>query len=211
MSSLYNPNQYWIEHGKKYKEQFEYNKNYRLQETMLIDYLKNISPFASVIEIGCGFGRITKQLLSNFPDIEEYIAVDISPHQVKNAIEYVKEAFKRNIMIQFIVSDVRFLEIHKKYDLVLASELLMHIPPSEINDIIRKLVGLSNKHVVNIDWYERQSPKNAASHNFIHRYQKIYDEISSITQVNQIPIVKKRLLLKTDIKQSIFHAVKNLN
>lgn len=210
MSTLYDPNQYWIERGKKYKEQFEYNKNYKLQETMLIDYLKNISPFSSVIELGCGFGRITKRLLSNFPDIEEYVAVDISPHQVKNAIEHIKEAYKRNTMIQFIVSDVRLLGIHKKYDLVLASELLMHIPPSEISNIIRKLAGISNKHIVNIDWYEEQTPKKVASHNFIHRYQKIYNEISSIRKVNQIPIVRKRLLLKTDVKQSIFHAVKNL-
>jgi len=207
MIPLYNPNEYWVECGKKYKERFEYNKKYQLQETMLIDYLKTISPFSSVIEIGCGFGRITKLLLSNFFHIEEYIAVDISLHQIENAKEYIKTT-KSNTDLQFVVSDIRLLEIKKKYDLVLASEFFMHVLPSDINNVIRKIVGLSNKHVVNIDWYEEQIPRRSAPHNFIHRYEKIYKEISSIIQLNQVPITRKGLLLKTDVKQSIFHAVK---
>ena len=208
MSPLYNPRKYWIEHGKKYKEQFQYNKRYRLQETILIDYLKSISPFSNVFEIGCGFGRITKLMLSNFRDIEEYVAVDISLHQVENAKVYIKEVCQQDTKIQFIVSDIRSLEIDKKYDLVLASEVLMHILPSEINDVIRKLVELSNNHIVNIDWYEERTPKKVAPHNFIHRYQEIYNDLTSIRKSNQIPIVKRGLLLKTVVKQSIFHAVK---
>ena len=208
MSPLYNPRKYWIEHGKKYKEQFQYNKRYRLQETILIDYLKSISPFSNVFEIGCGFGRITKLMLSNFRDIEEYVAVDISLHQVENAKVYIKEVCQQDTKIQFIVSDIRSLEIDKKYDLVLASEVLMHILPSEINDVIRKLVELSNNHIVNIDWYEERTPKKVAPHNFIHRYQEIYNDLTSIRKSNQIPIVKRGLLLKTCVKQSIFHAVK---
>jgi len=209
MSPLYNPRKYWIEHGKKYKEQFQYNKRYRLQETILIDYLKSISPFSNVFEIGCGFGRITKLMLSNFRDIEEYVAVDISLHQVENAKVYIKEVCQQDTKIQFIVSDIRSLEIDKKYDLVLASEVLMHILPSEINDVIRKLVELSNNHIVNIDWYEERTPKKVAPHNFIHRYQEIYNDLTSIRKSNQIPIVKRGLLLKTCVKQSIFHAVKD--
>lgn len=208
MSPLYNPRKYWIEHGKKYKEQFQYNKRYRLQETILIDYLKSISPFSNVFEIGCGFGRITKLLLSNFPDIKEYVAVDISLDQVENAKVYIREVRQQDTKIQFIVSDIRSLEIDKKYDLVLASEVLMHILPSEIDDVILKLVEKSNKHIVNIDWYEERTPKKVAPHNFIHRYQDIYNDLTSIRKINQIPIVKRGLLLKTFVKQSIFHAVK---
>ncbi|HZA06476.1 MAG TPA: hypothetical protein VE619_02125, partial [Nitrososphaeraceae archaeon] len=69
----YNPQQYWTEQGKIYKEQFRYNKNFKLQEQMLIDYLKrNFSRSSSltVLELGCGFGRITKLLLLNFPNIK---------------------------------------------------------------------------------------------------------------------------------------------
>jgi SAM-dependent methyltransferase len=215
----YNPQQFWTEQGKTYKEQFRYNKKFELQEQMLIDYLKkNVSSFSTVLEVGCGFGRITKLLLLNFPNIKEYLAVDLSPHQIENAKEYVrpKEIIKKegkvNLDIKFIVSDIQSLQVEKKYDLVLASEVLLHVLPSEINEVISKLVNLSNEHVVNIDWYEEQTPKKAAPHNFIHNYEDIYKNIPSITHVNRIPIEKKKGLLslssKLDVKQSIFHALK---
>jgi SAM-dependent methyltransferase len=212
----YNPQQYWTEHGKTYKEQFRYNKKFELQEQMLIDYLKkNVSSTSTVLEVGCGFGRITKLLLLNFPDIKEYLAVDLSPHQIENAKEYVrpkeiiKKEGKANLDIKFIVSDIQSLQVDKKYDLVIASEVLLHVLPSDINEVISKLVDLSNKHIVNIDWYEEQTPKSVAPHNFIHNYEEIYKNIPSITRVNRIPIEKKKgLLFKLDVKQSIFHAIK---
>jgi SAM-dependent methyltransferase len=216
----YNPQQYWTEQGKTYKEQFRYNKNFKLQEQMLIDYLKrNFSPSSSltVLELGCGFGRITKLLLLNFPNIKEYLAVDLSQHQIENAKEYVrpqeiiiKKEGKANPDIKFLVSDIQSLQVDKKYDLVIASEVLMHVLPSEINEVISKLVNLSDKHIVNIDWYEKQIPKRVAPHNFIHNYEEIYKNIPSITRVNRIPIEKKKGLLssKIDAKQSIFHALK---
>ena len=186
---------------------------------MLIDYLKkNVSSPSTVLEVGCGFGRITKLLLLNFPNIKEYLAVDLSPHQIENAKEYVrpkeirKKEGKANLDIKFIVSDIQSLQVDKKYDLVLASEVLLHVLPSEINEVISKLVNLSNKHVVNIDWYDEQTPKKIGPYYFIHNYEVIYKNIPSITHVNRIPIKKKRGLLslssKLDVKQSIFHALK---
>ena len=143
------------------------------------------------------------------------LAVDLSPHQIENAKEYVrpKEIIKKegwaNLDIKFLVSDIQSLQVDKKYELVIASEVLLYVLPSEINEVVSKLVNLSNKHVVNIDWYEEKPPKRIAPHNFIHNYEEIYKNIPSITHVNKIPIEKKKgLLFKLDAKQSIFHAIK---
>ena len=81
--------------------------------------------------------------------------------------------------------------------MVIASEVLLHVLPSEINEVISKLINLSNKHIVNIDWYEEQTPKRIAPHNFIHNYKEIYKNIPSITHVNRIPIEKKKGLLSS--------------
>lgn len=218
----YNPQHYWTEQGKTYKEQFRYNKKFELQEQMLIDYLKSnvsLSSSTRVLEVGCGFGRITKLLLLNLPNIKEYLAVDLSAHQIENAKEYVrpvetliKKEGKVNPDIKFIVSNIQSLQVNKKYDLVIASEVLLHVLPSEINEVVSKLVNMSNRHVVNIDWYEEQTPKNVAPHNFIHNYEEIYKSIPSITRVNRIPIEKKKrslLSFQLDTKQSIFHALLN--
>jgi len=210
----YIPQEYWFKHGKTYKEEFQYNKKFELQEKILIDYLKNnlsVSPFSTVFELGCGFGRITKLLLSNFSNITEYVAIDLSPHQIENAKEFVRpilETKQQNLNLNFMVSSIQSFQIQKKYDLVLASEVLMHVLPYEIEDTIRKLVGMSNEHVINIDWYEEPPHTKAASHNFIHRYEKIYLNLSHVSSVNRIPIIKKGSWLKSvDTKQSIFHAL----
>jgi SAM-dependent methyltransferase len=207
----YLPNEYWSKHGRTYKDEFRYNKNFVLQEKILIDYLKNNVSFSSVFEIGCGFGRITKLLLSNFPNITEYLAIDLSPHQIENAKELIGQSIgirEHEPTITFMVSDIQSFQIQKKYDLVIASEVLMHILPSEINRVIGKLINLSNKHIVNIDWYEEQTPKKAEPHNFIHQYEKIYRNVPGVSNVYRVPIIKKGSWLSSvNTKQSLFHAL----
>jgi trans-aconitate methyltransferase len=214
----YIPHEYWFNHGKTYKKDFRYNKNFELQEKILIDYLKNnvsSSSFSSVLEVGCGFGRITKLLLSNFPHIREYLAIDLSPDQIENAKELIKPAIETKEQVPnltFLVSDIQSLQIQKEYDLVIASEVLMHILPSEIAEVMRKLISMSSEHVVSVDWYEQQPPSKAASHNFIHQYEKLYRNMPEVLNVYRIPIMKKGSWLKSvDTKQCLFHATKKIN
>ena len=103
----YVPREYWLKHGRTYKDDFRYNKLFELQESVLIDHLKqNTTSFTSVLEIGCGFGRITKLILTNFEGISEYQAIDISPEQIQNAKQLMKdqkEVFKNGINLDFAV------------------------------------------------------------------------------------------------------------
>ena len=202
----YVPKEYWLERGKVYKQEFQYNKKFKLQEQMLIDYLKKQVSFSTVLEVGCGFGRITKLLLSNFPEITEYVAVDLSPEQIENAKKYVLGVDKRTAL-RFIVSDIQSLELDSKYDLVIAPEVLLHILPSEIKDVIARLEGWSKRNIVNIDWYEEEVPRKAAPHNFIHQYEEIYRQMPRVARIIRIPIIKSGMFSKIDTKQSIFHAV----
>lgn len=202
----YIPKEYWAERGQDYKKNFQYNDNFELQEQMLMDYLKKYS-FSTVLEVGCGFGRITKLMLTNFPKITEYLAFDLSSHQVENAKITIRDV-PNSERVQFAVSDIQSFHSNKKYDLVIASEVLMHVLPSEIETVIQKLVSLSNKYVCNIDWFEDKIPKKAESFNFIHPYEQIYKNIPSIGEVYRIPLVKKKgFISKVDVKQSIFFSL----
>ncbi|MGB7955877.1 MAG: VOC family protein, partial [Candidatus Nitrosopolaris sp.] len=64
--------------------------------------------------------------------------------------------------------------------MVISSEVLMHVLPSEIEKVMIKIVDISNEHIINIDWYEKRTPWNAAPHNFIHQYEKIYRNLPTI-------------------------------
>jgi SAM-dependent methyltransferase len=239
MSSIpYDPNEYWMQRGKVYKSNFRRNSKFELQEKLLIEYLtNNVFPSTlsyaqaspkqlSILEVGCGFGRITRLLLLTFSkSIRKYVAVDLSPDQIKNAKEYTgypamnaqsigvdDKDSNDHQLLQFVTSDIQSLHsnegIAQKYDLVLACEVLLHVLPSEIERVMHLLTEMSDKHIVNVDWYEERIPKKVAPHNFIHQYEKLYKSMPSIKQVNRIPIVKKGLLSRLDTKQSIFHAMK---
>ena len=207
----YNPSEYWHERGKIYKKNFRYDENKRVQEEFLIAHLNNISgSFKTVLELGCGFGRITQLLLSNYANITEYLAVDISPDQIENAKSLLSSIKVTNhVKLDFLVSDIQSLRLDKEYDLVILSEVLLHILPTEIDSIIKKLITLSKKHIINIDWYEDHPPKSQASHNFIHQYETLYKKYTepSTTTIKRIPIKSKKFLGTLDTKQSIFHVI----
>lgn len=199
--AAYDPREYWLARGKVYREQFRHDPAKQLQEAMLLDYLKGITSFETVLEVGCGFGRISGLILSNFPGIRDYLAIDISPDQLAGA-----RRSTGSDKIQFVESDIQSLQVHKTYDLVLAVEVLMHIVPREIDHVIAKLADLSGMHVVNVDYFEQQQPEHLASHNFIHPYEATYRRLSSVRSVTRVPIVRRRVLSALDSKQSIFHA-----
>lgn len=211
----YNPSEYWHERGKIYKKNFRYDKNKRVQEEVLIAHLNNISgSFKTVLELGCGFGRITQLLLSNYSNITEYLAIDISPDQIENAKSLLSSTKLTNhVKVDFLVSDIQSLRLDKVYDLVILSEVLLHILPTEIDSIIKKLITLSKKHIINIDWYEDHAPKSQASHNFIHQYETLYKKYTepSTTTIKRIPIKRKKFLGTLDTKQSIFHVILEKN
>src|SRR5215216_1067326 len=204
-SSHYIPNEYWLKRGKEYMANFRYDKRLQLQESVLLEYLRTIT-FESVLEVGCGFGRITRLVIRNFPDIRDYLAVDLSPDQIRNAQEYIKPVLaNRNINLEFHVAEIQRMQVDRKYDLVLASSVLMHILPKDIAQVMTMLVQLAKKHVINVDWFE-ESIARQMPWNFVHPYESIYNSMPSVEQVFRIPIIKKGMLGKLDTRQSIFHA-----
>ena len=172
-SDKYIPHDYWKEHGKSYFANFEYNDDFKKQEMNLLSELYKIK-FQTVLEYGCGFGRITNLINKNFKPIH-FTAFDISVEQLNNA-----EKFCDSDNVDFRVSAIEDFEPNKKYDLVIGSEVLMHVKPENIEDIIRKIVGWSKKYIISID--ATYTHKMLASHNFIHPYKKIYEKYGIVSE-----------------------------
>lgn len=200
---MYIPFQHWREEGKTYQKNFRPNKHHKLHEKLLVHLLKQLE-FSTVLEVGCGFGRITKLMVNNFKSIKEYDAIDLSPAQIENAKKYVDSQ-----LVKYQVSEIQAFNLgDKRYDLVLISEVLLHVMPSEIKAVMEKLVSLSNKHVVNIDYYEDVQTLELAEYNFLHQYEQIYKSMPDVQRVERIHVQEKKLFGKSDFKelQSIFHA-----
>ena len=186
----YKPVDYWTKRGKKYKDDFVHDEFFKIQEITLVDYLKTIQ-FESVLEYGCGFGRITKLLLDNF-ELKRYKAFDLSEDQINNAKKTCS-----NQDVKFEVSTIQDYNDDQKYDLVIGVEILMHIIPTEISTVLEKLMHFTENHLMNIDYYEDSLVTKLAKHNFCHDYESIYKNLPNLKNFHQV---------KINEKQSIFHA-----
>jgi len=193
----YDPNKYWKKRGKEfYKDRILYDKEQeRLEEKKLLDYLSELD-FDTVFEFGCGYGRYTDLLLKKFPHIKEYMAIDLSSDLINNAKKYVNSK-----KVDFEVSTIQDFKPQKKYDLVFGVAVCMHIMPKETISVIEKLVSLSKKHVLNVDWYDRKKPKiRLSGHCFLHDYKTIYHRNPSVSSVKIMDFTEN------PTRASIFHA-----
>jgi len=192
----YKPEKYWLKRGKVYRKRFQSSEDTQKQEKKLIEVLNQFK-FETVLEFGCGFGRISKLLLDNFP-IKKYNAFDISPHQVNHASKLCEQFSNAS----FEVKQIQDFKSDKKFDLVIGVDVLMHILPAEIDDVIYKLAEFSKHHMVNSDWYVDIPPQKRIPnpHDFLHQYKKIYEKIPTVKSVERIPFNEQG---------SIFHAIMN--
>lgn len=156
---IYDPIPYWQERGKTYEAAFRPDR-YRDQERALRRVLAGI-PFRTVLEVGCGFGRIAKLVTDLRPGVE-YTGIDLSPDMLASARQKVPAG-------RFLRSSLRNVAV-RQYDLVIAVEVLMHVPPKNVEAAMRKLRALG-RHVVTVDWTTPVT--KPAPHNFLHDYSAL--------------------------------------
>lgn len=201
--SEYNLEEFWTENGKTMIKDgiHAYNypfKDFVVQEHMLIDVLKSIE-FETVLEVGVGYGRVARLILTEFPSIKEYLGLDISPEQISNCKNHLNLE-----QLYFTLGDIRRKDtipesvLKRKFDLVIASEVLMHIEPVHLDSVILRLIDLSKKHIINIDYYSSEVI-TLAPHNFKHDYQQSY---------LKSPAVKGMKAYKLgDTRQYLYHVI----
>lgn len=161
--------QFWLAWGERYRKDFETEREglrrYRKQEAKLRRVLSKL-PFRSFVEIGCGFGRITRYLLQ--PGVTGCIS-DISPDQLRAARTYLGTS------IPMVRGDGEFLPFRERSaDLVLASEVLMDLPPDEMRRALAEMARVARRYIVNLDWYARHPTRTVRGLDWSHDYPSAY-------------------------------------
>jgi len=99
-----------------YEQEVIWNRPLKDTETERIEMTINSIPsgVSSILDVGCGDGRITNRLASSYPQV---VGVDIS-----------KEALK-HVQTKVIRASVEHLPFkNRSFDLVMATELIEHLP-----------------------------------------------------------------------------------
>lgn len=181
---------FWLWKGKTWFREHKkmgpfFKRLVERQQNTLMRYLDHLK-FQTILEVGCGYGRMTKLILSNFPDVAEIKAIDLSPEQIKVAKTYVNDD-----RVQFRVIKIQDLNIyHDRFDLVFGVSVLMHIPFQTIEKAIENMVNASSKHIVNVDWYRPFLASGRAGRSFAHDYKTLYSKCG-VEKLVRVPIPKK--------------------
>ncbi|MBN2505255.1 MAG: class I SAM-dependent methyltransferase [Verrucomicrobia bacterium] len=184
MEAEFNVNDYWLERGRDYmREQRTPPEFHRMQERFLLGVLQRSAlPMRRVLEIGCGFGRVTRLLAEAWPEAE-IMAVDLSPEQLANARRYCSDAPR----VRFAPYDFYSNEPlpGAGYDMALAVEVFLHHPPEAVVGLARRLADAAC-YVVNIDWSESW-PWPTPEHVWVHDFAGLYAQAGLVCAAFPLP------------------------
>jgi SAM-dependent methyltransferase len=100
---------------------------------------KNNVPFETAVEVGCGAGRISYELASQFTD-KSFAGFDISPQASHFWAQFQRDNLVFNVQ--------NFLETSKIYDLLLLIDVFEHVP--DYMGFLESLSTRSNYFIFNI-------------------------------------------------------------
>ena len=160
---IYHPAKYWRRRGKVYEAEAIDAGWVDVENEPLFKILDGLE-FESILEVGCGFGRVGAALKRHYPGIE-YTGLDVSPDMVESAQSRMGDS-------ELICADVASWDSDREWDLVVAVSVLGHILPTDIEHVIAKMRKWGSD-VVAIDW---DDVGNSTSFQFGHDYRRIYGD-----------------------------------
>jgi SAM-dependent methyltransferase len=162
----------WDDYGSDFRD----SPVYAAQEATIKSFLRELpdDAFANVLEVGPGFGRITKIIVDAYGSlIENYRAVDVSPKALEAAQAYAGRTF----------SDVRVAAVQDademlnwpKSSLVIAIEVLLHVPPGDVFSAIVNLLDATapDGWLITCDWTVDLGSTPIRRDNHRHDYPKL--------------------------------------
>lgn len=112
--------------------------------TALINAIPDNKENPKVLDLGCGTGNITQKLLTRFPQAE-VTCLDLS----ENMIKIAKNKLSQYKSIKYLIGDFTETEITEKYDAIISSLALHHIPnDKEKEEMYQAIYKALNKNGV---------------------------------------------------------------
>jgi SAM-dependent methyltransferase len=130
---------YWEERGKTYSGEY-WKVAYLNQAKGLKPTLKGLNGIGKVLDVGCGFGRLTKKLAMVYRRAE-ILGIDISPKLLEDAKAYLRNYSNANVAL------MDFLKYSPKarFDLIAEWACFCHIPPELIHKTVERCYSLLRK------------------------------------------------------------------
>jgi len=163
----YHPEEFWTAHGPNLAPPGTSSPEQSavLKELGLL--IRDLEEIISVIDVGCGQGRLAAFIAEVLPNAS-YSGVDLAQAQLDGTARVQPEG-------EYYLSKLQDFQPGLKWDLVLCSEVLMHIPPNEMHLACQNLLAITGKYLITIDWTRPLTVKTAPW-NWLHAYREFLGE-----------------------------------
>lgn len=175
----YVPSEYWAKRGQTYEAEAHERGWWDAEDPPLLELIGNLKP-KSILEIGCGYGRVGAAILKRWPEMA-YTGIDISADLI--------EASRRRLPnAELIVADAVTFEDDRQWDLVLAANTLGHIRPEDLPSVWAKMLNWARRDIIHIDWNEVGAK---TAYQFGHDYRALHGRSAMIpmgaTTLHHVP------------------------
>lgn len=156
--NTYDPLKYWNKRGQSYNAG---NVDITIPGKNIYDHIV-LNHVGSVLDVGCGWGRMYT-LLTSLGFSYEYTMCDISDSMIQNC----KTLTGRQV--DKIVDGI--LPYRVKFDGIILSYVLQHVPPDSIQKLINEICRVSSRYVYVLD---TTAIRERARHCFKHNYEQLF-------------------------------------
>lgn len=143
---------------------------------LLLEKLDGLSPFSSVLEVGCNCGPNLFSIAKKFP-AAKIKGVDINSNAISEGRKLLaKENIKNVELLVGKAYDLRQFS-DKSFDIVFSKAVLTHIGPSRVHKVAEEMFRLAKQKIVLIEqWADESQDINGDGkrENYAHRWDRNY-------------------------------------
>ena len=121
----------WFYRIGRYDHGAELNRRWFDQAAVVMRALHDLAPVENVLELACGTGIWTRELLQVGKHIT---AIDASPEVIE-----INRSKLQSGRVEYIQADLFAWEPEREYDLVAFAFWLSHVPPERLDDFLAKV------------------------------------------------------------------------
>ena len=169
----YNPEKYWHERGANYIAPGEESERPEV-ENLLNIIGPNMFTYP-ILEVGSGYGRIYKTLVAVVSDYLE--PKNLSFFTMCDFVESMRYKCLRNTDVLPDYWDGNELPYNdNEFDLVISFSVLLHVPPENIEQILKEHARVCNKYLFIATYFGGLD--RLAEHCFGHDYKSLFKKLN---------------------------------
>ncbi|TAK42784.1 MAG: class I SAM-dependent methyltransferase [Betaproteobacteria bacterium] len=118
---------------------------------LVIEAVRRIAPFGSLLEVGCHSGPNLVRLARAFPSAR-FSGLDLNAGFIAQGRAWMREEGLGNVELEVATAEALAERASGSVDIVLVDAVLMYIGPERIGDTLRHMRRIARRGVVIVDW-----------------------------------------------------------